>query len=128
MKTVNYEKSFGEVVFPEGFEELLKGKSIEKQMEYFRTSSRISHSNTGYGERISESGYRLLSDDEDVKSVIVRDGIMVGVMMSDDCGREVPCLPEERVCTYYDCDNNGAGYKERIDYTWLLCVPEGFEK
>lgn len=26
-----------------------------------------------------------------------------------------------KVCTYYGCDNNGAGYKERADYATLVC-------
>jgi len=125
MKIVAYEESFGEYRFPEGFEELLQGKTIEEQMEYYRTTEYSRYAMTGWRERTSLSGYRKLENTPDVRALIVRDGILVGVMMCNDCGRHVPCFAEERVCTYYADDNNGAGSKCRIDYTYLLCVPQG---
>ena len=54
--------------------------------------------------------------------------LLVGAMILDDCNREVPCFAEECVCTYYAEDNNGAGYKIREDYLYLVCVPENFEE
>ena len=58
---------------------------------------------------------------------IVKEGVLAGVMMLNDARQETPCLAGERVCTYYADDNNGAGSKSRIDYTYLVCVPENFE-
>ena len=36
--------------------------------------------------------------------------------------KNIPCFVEDGVCTYYACDNNGAGYKEREDYFYLYAV------
>lgn len=127
MKTINYEEQFGEFKLPEGFEEILKNLTIEEQAERYRTTKRYSYSMTNWSERTIEEGYRRLEETEDVKSLIIKDGILVGVMILNDYGREEPCFAEERVCTYYAEDNNGAGYKTRIDYTYLVCVPEDFE-
>ena len=127
MKIVNYEESFGAVRFPDGFEELLKGHTIEEQMEYFRTTCYTKYSVTDWKER-SFVGYALkIYKDRDVTGVIVKDGIIVGIMIYNDNRREVPCLAEENVCTYYASDNDGAGYKERIDYTYLICVTDKFD-
>lgn len=128
MDVVMYQEEFGAVNFPEGFEETIKGLPIEAQMEHFRTTCRSTYAMTGWGERTSGSGYRRLEEDSDVRGLIVKDDLLIGVMMCNDDGRIVPCLPEERVCTYYADDNNGAGSKTRIDYTWLVCVTEDFER
>ena len=128
MKIVCYEEAFGEVKFPEGFAEKLKGLSLDEQMACYRTTEYTSFAMTDWNERTMASGYRKLENTQEVRALIVRDGMLVGVMMRNDNGREVPCLPEERICTYFACDNNGAGSKSRIDYTYLVCVPEGFDK
>ncbi len=126
MKIVAYEEKFGKVFFPEGFEELLQGLTVEEQMEYYRTTCFSVYSATDWKERQYQGSAVKLDKDRDVTGLIVKDGILVGIMILDDTKREVPCLAEEKVCTYYASDNNGAGYKDRIDYTYLICVPETF--
>lgn len=128
MKIVNYEKSFGEYKFPEGFEELLSGRSIEEQMAFFRTTSKDSYTVTGWRERTYSDGYYKLDKSMDVLALIVDDGKLVGVMVENENGKETPCFPEEYVCTYYSEDNNGAGYKTRAIFLNLLCVGENFDK
>ena len=127
MEIVAYDPLFGEIRFPDGFEETLRGLTVEEQMERYRTTGSSSFSHTGYSERTSSRRCRKLTEDSDVKALIVKDDLLVGVMLLDDCGLQVPCLPEESVCTYYACDNNGAGEKVRIDYTWLVCVMPDFK-
>jgi len=128
MKIVAYEESFGVIRFPDGFEETLQNLPLEEQMARYRTTGFRRIAATGWRERRFEGITMRLEKDDCVKALIVKDGILVGVMMEDDNGREVPCMPEEGVCTYYGSDNNGAGYKERIDYTYLICVSEDFLK
>lgn len=128
MKTVQYEEAWGEPVFPEGFEDEIRGLPIEEQMNRYRVTEYSSYCNTEYKERTLTRWYSRLDKDSDVRGVIVRDGLVVGVLLNNDCGRDCPCLPGECVCTYYASDNDGAGYKERMDYKWLLCVPADFEK
>lgn len=127
MNIVAYEEGFGAVNLPEGFEQLLKALTPERQTALYRTTRRYSYSVTGWSERTSEDGYRRLEEDSAVSALIVKDGIIVGVMMRNHLGYERPCLAERCICTYSASDNNGAGYKERADYTYLLCVPAGFE-
>lgn len=126
MKIINYKEEFGPYTFPEGFEALLNGLPIEKQMTYYRTTEYHTHSMTNWSQRTVQSGYKTLAETRDVTALIVKDGILVGVMMVDDNGQDTPCFSEQRVCTYYADDNNGAGSKCRIDYTYLVCVPENF--
>ena len=128
MNIIPYEEKFGAVNLPEGFMEKLEGKTIEEQMKYYRTTCVSRYSISGWKERVN-NGYVLTVDkDRDVRALIVKDGILVGVMIVCDTGSEVPLFAEENVCTYYASDNNGAGSKERIEYTYLLCVDDDFEK
>ena len=128
MKIINYEERFGEVKLPEGFEETLRGLPIEEQMAHYRTTCVSAYAMTDWRERTRQRWTIPIERDRDVTALIVRDGILVGVMILDDDNDEVPCLAEERVCTYYASDNNGAGYKERIEYTYLICIPENFDE
>ena len=128
MKIINYEEKFGKYSFPEGFKERLRGRSIEEQMNFYRTTEYSSYTITSWSERTTKSGYCRLEDTRDVKALIVDGDLLVGAMILDDCNREVPCFAEECVCTYYAEDNNGAGYKIREDYLYLVCVPENFEE
>lgn len=125
MKIVEYEKKYGEICFPKGFELILKGLSVEEQITYFRTSSCKEHSEMRYDSRTMERGYTRLKDDSKVAGVIVKDGMIVGMMIHDAWKRVMPCLAEEYICTCYDFDDDD---EEIVEYTWLLCVPVGFER
>lgn len=128
MKTVAYEERFGEIKLPEGFAETLQGLPIDAQMARYRTTRRSEYSMTNWSERTSIGFAKRLDENSAVTALIVKDSLLVGVMMRNDSGLEVPCLAEKCVCTYYASDNNGAGYKERIDYTYLLCVSKHFHE
>ena len=128
MKIIPYETAFGEINLPEGFAETLQGRTIEEQMACYRTTFSHRTTQTGWRERRFNGFTMRIDKDAAVTALIVKDGLLVGVMMQDHNGREVPCFADEGVCTYYDSDNNGAGYKERIDYTYLICVSEEFLK
>ena len=125
MNIIKYEKKFGEITFPEGFEETLKDLPLEEQMNYFRTSSCVEHSNTEYSSRTIACGYNKLEDDSNVKGIIVKDNLIVGIMIRDAWRRIMPCTPEESICTCYDFDDDDS--EQNIIYTWFLCVPANFE-
>jgi len=125
-KIVLYEERFGKFTFPEGFEETLKGLSIEQQMDRYRLTMSRTDAMTGWRERTLHQWYVRLGAVSDVRALIVKDDLLVGIMIEDHNGREVPCFADEGVCTYYDEENNGAGYKTRIDNVYLVCVPEEF--
>ena len=120
-KIVNYEKSMGEYTLPDGLREKLVGLETEEQVKFFRTSGVRRAGKTGWTE--SSTCYGLTLDkDDDVRGIIVDDGIIVGVLLNDEIGNNVPCFINECVCTYSASDNNGAGYSYRDDYTYLVVV------
>ena len=126
-KSVPYSEAFGTYVLPEGFAETLKGKSVEQQMDRYRVSGSTTCGNTGWQERTCSPWYLKLGEASDVLALIVDNDLLVGIMVKDDNGREVPCFADERVCTYYAEDNNGAGCKTRTEYICLICVAEDFK-
>ena len=106
MEFINYTKELGEYTLPDGVKEKLSGLSIEEQSAFFMTRN---------------GGYECLAEKcSDVLSFIVDDGIIVGVMMSNDMCQPTPCYIGEVVCTWDSEDNNGAGYKTRTEYTRLM--------
>ncbi len=126
MRIVSYEETFGPINFPEGFAERLEGRTLEEQMDCYRTTTFSRFHNTGWKSRRYDSAYSRLDRDADVTALIVKDGTLVGIMVKNHNGREQPCLPEGFVCTYYSEDNNGAGYKSRASYCHFVCVSEEF--
>lgn len=106
---VPYEEKFGAFSLPEGAEALLRGLSIAEQTKYFFTQTIITKV--------------PLEKSSDVKALIVKDGIVIGVMMSDFACAPQPCFIGECICTWDSEDNNGAGYKSRTEYTSLLFLP-----
>lgn len=114
---IDYEESFGEVKFPEGFLEKLQGKSIEEQMEYFRISD-SSYYSIFEGRDRAYSGCMSLEKSHYIQALVVRDGIIVGAKIADDI-----CLPGEGTCTYYAREENGAGYKELSCSEYFVCYP-----
>lgn len=126
MRIAPHEESFGTVTFPEGFAQRLEGLTILQQMDCYRTTTCSRLHNTDWKKRTMDHGYARLENTPEIKALIVRDEVLVGVMILDDNGREQPCLPEGWVCTCYSEDNNGAGYKSYSSFTHLVCVPEGF--
>lgn len=127
MKIVPYEEKFGEINFPAGFEEKLQGKTLEEQMKCYRITDSMVLSHTAYG-KLDEQKIRerthLLTEDTDCTGLVVKDGLLVGVLIRSywrflgDC----VCLPYGRVCTYYASDNEGSGTNDREDYAYLICV------
>lgn len=107
LKIVEYKETLGNFSLPEGVFETLKGLPIEKQIEFF--IARV-------------NGFIDLPLDRclDVDSVIVKDGIIIGVMMRNDINVLQPCYIGDCVCTWDSEDNNGAGYKSRTEYTRLV--------
>lgn len=124
-----------ELTWPEGFLEMLKGKPLEEQMEYYRVVEESYHSRTAYGEITStnkhEYGYAL-KDYPGLNALIVEDGVLIGACIDRFAASKwwgAPAYPYENVCTYFASDNNGSGTKDCIDYAHLCCVmPENEKK
>ena len=123
MEIREYNEKYGKYELPEGLFELLSGKSIEEQINHFRTSESYHLSNTYWSDRTEYGSLSRIDEDKEVKAIIVDNGIIVGVMVKNyNTSCDMACFVEDSVCTYYASDNNGAGYKEREDYFYLYAV------
>lgn len=122
MKFLDYDEKMGEVSYPDGFFELIKDLPISEQMKFFRTTTSIRRSHENWNERNTEYTHTL-DEDENVKAIILKDGYIAGVIIyAYFLGSEKAVMPERCVCTYYASENNGSGYKEREEYTYLICI------
>ena len=108
LKVFNYDASYGEKKVTDEMIATLTGLPIEEQIKFFKA-------NVGYYAH-------SIADDSDFKGVIVDNGIIVGVMLSDWACSLAPCFVGDSVCTWDSEDNNGAGYKTRTEYTSLHFV------
>lgn len=120
LKTVSYEPSLGEYTLPEGFEERMKDLSIEEQKALFTTEV-VSYYRSACVFK------RTLEENSDVKGIIVKDNMIIGIMISDAFNLTRPAFIDQQICTWDSSDNNGAGYISREEYTTLLYLP-GYEE
>lgn len=102
--------------------EVLSGKTIEQQMEYFYVTESYRFFSTAYDE-ITKDDLRKnavkLSDYDGVKKLLLKNKVLIGAKIEAYSGEGI-LLPESPVCTYYACDNEGSGTKEREDYAYLI--------
>ena len=110
LKITPWSGELGAYTLPAGARERLSPLSLEEQMRLFRTEINGVHVE--------------LTRNPDVLSLIVDGGITVGVMLSDDASQPTPCYIGDSVCTWDASDNNGAGYKVRMEYTSLILLEE----
>ena len=94
-------------------------------MDFYRIKVDITIEKYSYGEldsrRESEITYKL-EDCDELKGLIVKDGILVGVMLSTSFGAINACLPGQYVNTYYASDDDGTGSSDRDDVCSLVCI------
>ena len=130
MNYIEYnEELHGKLTYPENMESILKELSLEEQIDLFRIGNGVylrqpvaerRYSYYMVGERIDKIG--------DVKSIIVNNGVIAGVMIQDCHGDVVPCLPEQGFVFSDESEQDGSGYKNRIMYLYLICVSKDFDK
>lgn len=138
MKILEYDASFGEIAFPEGFEKELEGRSVEEQLRCFALTEYAGLTKVPYeeleqkirGSRIYLEGTTPIPERW---YVVVKNGTVVGVAWDrleyDEVTREFNAvgqkvlLPYERYVCGSTSDNNGSGYKTRDWYNYLVCLP-----
>ncbi len=122
---IEYKEEFGEINWQEGFENELKGKTIEEQLHCYGWSDdiRCTEPYTELEKITNESKYRKGSiTPVQEQKLIVKDGLIAGIMLC--LGRvDKPIMPYRGYCYDSASDNNGAGYKEREWYKYLICLP-----
>ena len=80
----------------------------------------------------SEINKRRIKTANGINNIINKDGIIVGFVIKnyrfidgniEETENEI-ILPYQRYCYDVSSDNNGAGYKERKWYKYLICLPD----
>jgi len=111
----------------EGYREAMRGKSIEEQLEYlyFTDYYRVAEK-TGFDKPAHDEYDKLYSVydlGEKLLGVIIdeTDGTVIGIKVQCS-GSQESCFINDKVCIYSASDNNGAGYKCREDYIYLVAV------
>lgn len=111
-----------EYVVSENIIKVLEGKTVQQQMEHYYVTKSARLYSTAYGDitkdELREKAVKLC-DYDGVIQLLLKGEILVGAKIKG-CWRESILLPEKRVCTYYACDNEGSGTKEREDYAYLI--------
>ena len=117
MKIVEYKPEYGEVRYPEGFEETIRGLTIEEQMSHFCITSSYNAVHMDWRKRNDRMDMLRLEDRYPVCGLIVRDGLIAGVLVFDGMGYSITCMAEERVETgdFNDRSNR--------DFLGLVCMP-----
>jgi len=133
-ESIPYEEKYGAFTLPEGFAAELQGLTISRQARCYAWAE---ESIVGlYGKTLdfrALAAYcaehtdkrKYLEPLRENETLIVKDGIVVGVSMPShgSCGEPDKYFPGDRYCYDSDSDNNGAGYKERNYYKYLVCLP-----
>ena len=129
IENVAYTPALGKYEMPEGFLELLSGKSIEEQCALYRITGWYNLAqNEDWQKRDPKAWYMTFKECPDFCGLILDGDTVVGVMLSDWACHPTPCFPGDSVCTWDAEDNNGAGYKTREEYRYLACVSPDFKK
>lgn len=118
----------GKFSYPEGFPELLEGRSLEQQLRFFRIGNGIYRNEPVTQRRKCACHYSCpLQDDERVEAVLLCENRVAGVLVRNCHGKVLPCLPEQGYIVRDDSELDGSGYKEHQLFRYLLCVSEAFD-
>lgn len=128
LEQVAYQDSFGRFEYPEDFEALIEGLPIGQQVRFFRLGNGLYTRKPLYERKKNEYDYScFLDEDKNVKSIIVKDGKIAGVMVSNVYGKIVPCMAERSYCIRDEQELDGSGYKSCTSYRYLICVSGEFD-
>ena len=129
LEQIAYQDSFGKVEYPEDFEVLIEGLPIGEQVHFFRLGNGLYTRRPLHERRKNKYDYSCcLDDDKNVKSIIVKDEKISGVMVSNVYGKIVPCMVENSYCIEDDEELDGSGYKSFTLYQYLICVSGEFDR
>ncbi len=115
------------MVWADGFPDCLKGLPLEEQIGHYVVKEDSEYSRSSYGmvekARLTYGSFTPLKDYRRFKGVIVRDGIVVGAIVSDYYGNYKYLFPGRPQCLYWDVDTDGTGSTSSDVYVGMYCVP-----
>ena len=104
---------------------ILEGETIAQQTGYYYVTESHRFYRTAYGKITSEDLHKYakkLCDYDGVRSLLIKDGILVGAKIEGMWSDEEKLFRGKPVCIYYADDNEGSGTKEREDNAYLMFV------
>ena len=125
MKTIEYKTEFGQIIFPDGFEQKLSGRNLEEQMDCYRITIETTISEYSYGKLDSKDVMEetvKFEECDDFRGLVVKDGIIVGIILKSLFGEDKVCLPGQKMTTYWSSDDDVVGSTDRDDTCCLICV------
>jgi len=115
------------MVWTNGFPECLKGLPMEEQIDCYAVKENAEYSCSSYGEmdktQLSSSGLIPLKAYERFKGVILKDGVVVGAIVSDYYGNSKYLYPGRSACLYWSIDSDGTGSSSSDVYIHMYCLP-----
>lgn len=127
LQRLEYSGEMGKILWPAGFAQELEGKTVEEQLGCYRVLEReqgpLSYQLADWTAYERWGRLHTLDSFEGWEKLILRDGLIVGFVRY---GRTI--LPYQVAESDYASDNNGAGYKERSFYSYLVCVPRRLDR
>ena len=116
MKTVNYDKNVGKYIMPEGFKEILIGKSIEEQLIHFVITFEgdYIYYQKDFNERKDNGKCLSINEVNEVDSLVIDDGVIVGVNVNTQYGL-LTCFIEQGIIVSDD-----------LKRVFLVCVSNDF--
>lgn len=127
LQRLEYSGEMGKVLWPAGFARELEGKTVEEQLRCYRILDReqepLSYQLADWAAYERWGLLHTLDSLGGWEKLILRDGLIVGFVRY---GRTI--LPYQVAASDSASDNNGAGYKERTFYSYLVCVPQNPER
>ncbi len=121
-EVLEYRPEMGPVNWQEGFREELLGRPIEEQLRCYGWMEDRRMMDVPFREAeayIRQQGWESSVSPVQSSRIILMDGLVAGVRLWNG----IRILPYQGYAYDSDSDNNGAGYKEREYYEYLICLP-----
>lgn len=110
-----------------GFPDCLKGLSLEEQIDRYVVKEDSEFSRSSYGEtdktQFASGDFIPLRSYKRFKGVIVKDGVVVGAIVSDYYHNTKYLHPGRPRCLYWSVDSDGTGNSSSEVYVHMYCVP-----
>ena len=100
------------------FSKLFGSKKTDEVLEDVQESH--SHAYTKYSAPDTETV--KFEECDDFRGLVVKDGIIVGIILKSLFGEDKVCLPGQKMTTYWSSDGDGVGSTDRDDTCCLICV------
>ena len=115
------------IKFTDGFPDCLKGLPLEEQIDHYVVQENSEYSRSSYGEtdkvRLTSGSCIPLKEYKRFEGVIVKDGVVVGAVISNYYHNTQYLYPGRSACIYWSIDSDGSGSSSSDVYVHMYCMP-----